>query len=273
MVYVLPWDINWKRLFQTNYSIFSSLALTGETCIHFHIAGMNAQNCSFFTILIRIFLIPVVKYNGTYNFRLCSLRSFISFLLWSAGPMFLVILFFWVDFDFVYRLGFSASLSFFINYGTIFIVIGCVPILLGHIVASVDIEILDFIPKLNLEILIILISVLLWESTSLTLVWNRTLFAISFPFRIVHGVFILISLVTMKMLTSAFCNFCEMEGNFNVSEMVDHAEDCWTKYRSLKKGFSPFIFVMYSIHTLHLVVEAYRYRPCNIEKDVKKILS
>ena len=234
---------------------------------------MIVQNCSFFAILKGILLIPVVEKNDTFIFKLCSLRSFMSFLFWSAGPMSMVILFFWYNYDYIFGLGFSASLSFFICYGTIFIVIGCVPILLGHLVASVDIELLDFKPKLNWEILIILISVLLWESTSFVVLYDGNLFAIFFPFRIVHGVFIIISLVTMKMLTSAFCNFCEMDGNYNVPEMVDHAEDCWTKYRSLKKGFSPFIFVMYSIHTLHLVVEAYRYRPCNIEKDVKKILS
>ena len=251
-------QLNWNA-FTKHFNLinFSSLALTPDTWTHFNIARMIKLTFSFFTILIRILLVPVIEKNGTYIFKLCSLRSFISFVLWSAGPMFLVILLFWVDFDFLFGLGFSASLSNFINYGTIFIVIGCVPILLGHLVASVDIELLDFITQRNWEI--IFISVLLWESTNFALVSNGTLFAISFPFRIVHGVFILISLVTMKMLTSAFCNFCEMEGNFNVSEMIDHAEDCWAKYRSLKKGFSPFIFVMYSIHTLHLVVEAYRY--------------
>ena len=239
---------------------FSSLALTNDTQVYFNIAGMNVQNCNFFTILIRIFLIPVVEKNGTYSFRLCSLRSFISFLLWSTGPISLVILFFLVDLDYLFGLGLSASLSFFISYGTIIVVIGCVPILLGHIVGSVDIELLDLKSKLNLEILIMVISVFLWESTTFVLVWNETLFAISLPFRMIHGVFILLSLVTMKILTSAFCHSCEMDNNFNVTEMVDKAEDCWTKYRSLKKGFSPFLFVMYSIYTLNLVVEAYRYQ-------------
>ena len=221
---------------------------------------MVGQNCSFFTILIRVLLIPVVEMNGTYIFRLCSLRSFMSFLLWSSGPMFLVFLFFWISRDYFFGLGFSASFSSVINYGTVFVDLGCVPILLGYLVGSVDKELMDFKPKLNLELVIILILILLWESTTFVLLKleDINIFAYSLPFRIIHCAFFSISLAIITNLSNAFCHSCGMDGNFNVTEMIDQAEDYWTKYRSLKKGFSPFIFVMYSIHTLNLVVETYR---------------
>ena len=215
----------------------------------------------FFKVIMLVFLVPVSWKDGSYSFRPCSLRFFISFVLWGLVPVCLGIPSVIENVEKKLDSGFSNVFSSLINYFKTLFQTVCLPGLLGHLVSSIDQELRRASVSCTGVINLILISVSLSVSY-LTVIASHGFDNPLAILRVFHlsicGFTFMIALIVVNMITSSYCLFCKLEPDLSLDELVNKAEDCLNKYVGLKAGLSPFLFIVYSLQSLTLVTECYR---------------